>query len=209
VHDDDFNKGNYSELDLLRTSLGTAFHRRGLAFQSLGLNEFAFIDLNVAADHNPFDEGIYVTLDNVLKDFDGGDDDEDSREKSKMEQQIFIENLQENFPRPLISSTGIRKLLKPPAKKNIRKESSRAATGFSNAIGGGGLAGNIESLLPLLGSLGGLSPEAVKNVGEIVKAMKETFIMFKNMYGYITKRSTYVVMVLAAVLMLLAFVSLS
>ena len=175
-----------------------------MAFQSLGLSEFSVYDLNLAIEYAPYDENIFFILDQVKSE--AGIEKNDDDEASKMEQHIFVENLQENFPRPEMNSKDIEKLFKI-LKSNIQrkekmarsKQSTSAADLGNSETPFGGLGGGLGMGTAGLGGLGAMN---LKEVTEIYEALKHVFVSFQSNFKKIVANSNTIVFFVAVLVFL-------
>lgn len=201
------------ENELLKSSVGTAFYRRAVAFQSLGLNKFSYFDLNLAIDHTPYNECFFRTLDEIKSNEDVIENDDS--ETSRLEQHIFIENLQESFPRPFLNSKEMHLLFRrskarssKPHATQMQPTNGSGLEGLFAGLGGSGIGagglGQLSSMLPLLGGMGLVSPEAMKNLKEIFAAVTDVFKIFNHVYTFLKKNSHYILTFIGLVCIYLA-----
>ena len=201
----DENENPDNDIEMLKISVGLAFLNRGMAFKSLGLNEFSYVDLNFAIEHSPFDNRPYEALEEIVQLIDIDLEDENG-ENIKIEQQIFVENLQENFPKQYLNSQQINKILRKESKNTFTKR-NQLPNSIPNLNGFGGLFGgglsNIESIIPMIGSLTGLNQDSISNLKEIWSALKTVFLTLKSIYDVVIKRSSTIVIAAAFLLSIL------
>lgn len=208
------------ELEALRLSMARALHLRGLSFKTLGLAKFAYLDISLAVVHNPADPKLFDELDILrreCKDENFEEEDEEGAvlKTARMDQTIFVENLQENYPRPTLTSRQISSI----AKRKVPVTSSLPANGVSGlgafpsngagmgslgemgsllgAMGSGGSLGGILKFLPIIGSMVGLSAESVNNASEIMVALGNVFSSLHCAYKFVTKNSSTILLSLA------------
>jgi len=224
---DDINNNNDNdrEQEILRLSVAKSLCMRGLSFKKLGLLKYSYLDITLAIEYNPADTKLFEELDVLLRDgknegLDEQEEDSTAANTTRMEQQIYVENLQEKYPRPVMSMRQINLLAR---RKVASSSSSSSMTGTSlsplstgssplgglggigsllGSMGSGGGLGGIMKLLPMVGGMIGMSAESIQNTSEIIAALGNVFSSLTDAYKFITKNCGSILIALAVLFLM-------